>query len=80
MGDMNTSIEITADTVRQHLLARAKAYCEAKNTSFSAIGKEAISDDRFLARVERGDNFTLSTYQRVIDWIDAKEALGERAA
>lgn len=79
---MDTNLDLTADTIRQHLLNRARAYATANGTSFSAIGKEAISDDRFLARVERGDNFTLATYQRVIDWLDAKEAAAaeERAA
>lgn len=71
---MDTNLDLTADTIRQHLLNRARAYATAKGTSFSAIGKEAISDDRFLARVEKGDNFTLATYQRVIDWIDRQEA------
>ncbi len=82
MGDMNTPVDITADAIRQNLLTRARALCEARNTSFSAIGKGAIKDDRFLSRVEAGGNFTLETYQRVIDWIDAQEATSaeERAA
>jgi hypothetical protein len=46
----------------------------------SAIGKAAISDDRFLARVVDGGNFTLDTYQRVIDWLDAAEAAAKDAA
>lgn len=71
---MDTNLDLTADAIRQHLLNRARAYAAANSTSFSAIGKEAISDDRFLARVERGDNFTLATYRRVIDWLDRQEA------
>lgn len=71
---MQAQLDITADTVRQNLIKRANAYCQARKTSFSAIGKAAISDDRFLARVSAGGNFTLDTYQRVIDWLDAAEA------
>lgn len=77
---MDAQIEITADAVRQNLIKRARAFCESRKTSFSAIGKAAISDDRFLARVDAGGNFTLDTYQRVIDWIDAAEASAKDAA
>lgn len=82
MGDMSTPTEITAEAVRQNLMNRAKTHCETHGTSLSAIGKAAISDDRFLARVAAGGNFTLDTYQRVIDWLDAKEAsaLAQEAA
>lgn len=73
MGDMSANPDITADTIRQNLMNRARAFCEARKTSFSAIGKASISDDRFLARVGAGGNFTLETYQRVIDWMDAAE-------
>jgi hypothetical protein len=77
---MQAQAEITADAVRQNLISRARAFCQAKKTSFSAIGKAAISDDRFLARVDAGGNFTLDTYQRVIDWLDAAEASSKDAA
>lgn len=70
---MSTQSDITADAVRQHLLDRAKAYADRSNTSLSAISMSAIKDSKFLANVERGDNFTLRTYQRVIDWLDAAE-------
>lgn len=74
-GVMETNVDLTADAIRRNLLSRAEAYAKARNTSFSAIGKESISDDRFLARVAAGGNFTLATYQRVIDWLDAQEAM-----
>ena len=77
---MHAQADITADAVRQNLISRARAFCEARKTSFSAIGKAAISDDRFLARVDAGGNFTLDTYQRVIDWLDAAEAASKDAA
>lgn len=76
---MQTTAEITAADVRQNLLDRARAYAERTRTSFSAISQAAVQDSKFLANVERGSNFTIKTYQRVIDWIDAAEA-SERAA
>ena len=73
MASMSETVTITADAVRQHLLMRAKAYCEARSCSFSHIGEEAIKDSKFLARVQAGENFTVKTYQRVIDWLDHHE-------
>lgn len=70
---MPEALDISADTVREHLLTRARAFREAHKTSFSAIGDAAIKDSKFLANVEKGANFTLNTYQRVIDWLDAAE-------
>lgn len=71
---MSEVASITADHIRDHLLARATAFSERTKMSFSAISKEAVADDRFLARARAGKNFTIETYQRVIDWIDAREA------
>lgn len=74
MGGMNTHADITSDAVRQHLLARSKAYVARTRTSFSYISQAAVQDSKFLANVERGNNFTVKTYQRVIDWLDENEA------
>lgn len=71
---MSEQPAITADEIRSNLLARATAYAEAAKTSFSAISKEAVQDDRFLARAAQGSNFSIKTYQRVIDWLDARES------
>lgn len=83
MATMSTHAEITKDHIRDHLLARAKAFAEATGKSLSAISGEAVSDSKFLPEVASGkkENFTLNTYQRVIDWIDAQErAVRETAA
>lgn len=63
---------ITADTVRQSLLHRIDAYMAATGKSESFVGKEAVKDDRFVSRIRRGGNFTVETYQRVIDWLDGQ--------
>lgn len=70
---MSEPVEITAAAVRQTLLNRAASFAETHKYSFSRIGDEALKDSKFLARVQAGDNFTIKTYQRVIDWIDAAE-------
>lgn len=76
-----TEAKITADGIREHLMARANAFSEMHRMSWSAMSKQAVSDDRFLARANAGSNFTIETYQRFIDWMDAWEAdLRERLA
>lgn len=72
--------QITAHRIREHLLARAKAFSDDRRMSFSAMSKEAVKDDRFLARAQAGANFTIETYQRFIDWLDEQEAPVERVA
>ena len=66
--------QITAETVRNSLLARIDAYKLASGKSDSAIGKEALKDDKFVKRIRDGNGFNVNTLQKVIDWIDAQEA------
>lgn len=61
---------ITAEAVRQTLLTRIDAFIALTGKSESFVGKEAVKDDRFVSRIRRGGNFTVETYQRVIDWLD----------
>lgn len=70
---MLESSDITEDAIRRHLLARVNAFRERTGMSLSRISDEAVNDSKFLANVQRGDNFTIRTYQRVIDWLDANE-------
>lgn len=63
----------TTDTIREALLAKANALVTAKRTSFSAICIGAGVESKFLSRVEKGENFSVKTYQKVIDWLDAAE-------
>jgi hypothetical protein len=71
---MSDTIAITDAAIRENLLKRAKAYAAKSGCSLSFISKQAVGDDKFLRNAERGSNFTINTYQRVIDWIDAAEA------
>jgi hypothetical protein len=75
---MTDTAEISDTAIRQHVLTRADAFCKAHDYSLSRIGDEAVKDSKFLARVRGGKNFTIDTYQRVLDWMDAAER--ERAA
>lgn len=65
---------ITAEAIRANLLVRATAFAKEHRTSFSAMSREAVKDDRFLARAQAGANFTIETYQRFIDWMDTRDA------
>ncbi len=71
MTEGDIIVDITADSVRKNLLDRANAFCGRHGYSFSRIGEEALNDSKFLAHVQRGGNFTIKTYQRVLDWMDA---------
>lgn len=76
---MNAHTDISAEAVRKYLLERAAAYVEREKSSFSFISQSAVQDSKFLANVERGANFTVKTYQRVIDWLDEQEGVAETA-
>lgn len=63
-----------SDAIRDQMVARAEAFAERSKMSLSAISKMAVKDDRFLARAKAGHNFTLRTYQQLIDWLDAQDS------
>jgi hypothetical protein len=63
----------TADDIRQKLLDRADAFARKHEISLSRIGLEALRDSKFLSEVRAGRNFTIGSYQAVMDWIDAEE-------
>lgn len=66
--------QITADQVRQSLLAAIDAYKTATGKSDSAVGKDAMNDDKWVKRIRAGGSFNLGTYQRVMDWLEAQRA------
>lgn len=69
---MNTH-SITAETVRGALLARIDTYKSLTGKSDSAVGKDALNDDKFVKRIRDGGGFNVNTYQRMIDWLDAQQ-------
>lgn len=70
---MTDAPTINDDAIRQSLLRRAEIFRAETKISFSRISEDAVKDSKFLARVANGGNFTISTYQRVMDWLDAAE-------
>lgn len=64
---------ITADQVRDALLQRIDAYIAKTGRSDSTVGKAAVNDDKFVARIRAGGNFTVKMYQRVMDWLDEQD-------
>lgn len=71
---MTTSPDITDGTIREHLLRRVDEFQKRTGMSLWKISKAAVADDKFLGNVQRGGNFTIKTYQRVIDWLDEQDA------
>jgi hypothetical protein len=63
----------SSETIRNALVERATKYVDSHGSSFSAIGLAAVNDSKFLARVQKGENFSVKTYQKVMDWLDAAE-------
>ncbi|MBZ9600713.1 hypothetical protein [Phyllobacterium chamaecytisi] len=78
---MSTSTEITKEDIRSYLLQRAQAYADTIDRKLSFVSQQAVSDSKFLDHVRNGGNFTIVTYQKVIDWIDEQERVsaGEAA-
>lgn len=66
---------ITEEDVRACLIERATRYAQIANSSLSAIGVASVGDSKFLSRVHAGLNFNIKTYQRVMDWLEAAEAV-----
>lgn len=65
---------ITADDVRAALLTRIDTYKAETGKSDSAVGKDAMNDDKWVKRIRAGGSFNLTTYQRVMEWLDAQRA------
>lgn len=71
---MTQHIDITESDIRSSLIARAEAYRKAAKTSFSAMGFAAVSDTKFLSRVENPEKgFSIKTYQKMVEWLDEAE-------
>jgi len=74
MSFMKKRTDITATDIRKSLIARAKAYADAADTSFSAMGLAAVNDTKFLSRVDNAEiGFNIKTYQKMVDWLNKAE-------
>lgn len=71
---MTLNPNISETVVRANLIEHVDAFLELSGKSDSFVGEQSIKDSKFISRVRAGDNFTLRTYQRVLDWLDSAEA------
>lgn len=59
-------LEISA---RNNLISLAETFASATGVSLATIGKRALNDNTFLARIVHGQTFTVRTYDRVVQWL-----------
>jgi hypothetical protein len=69
MSGMSKS-HATASDPKTELLRRLAQFSAISGMSKSAIGKQALNDSAFVFRIETQD-VTLSTYSKVMRWLDA---------
>jgi hypothetical protein len=58
------------DTIRDAMVACAREYVRLTGNPISAVGKNAVNDPAFISQVEKGRNFTIEMYRRVMSWLD----------
>jgi len=56
------------ETLRQHLIDLAATYEAATGASRATIGKRALNDNTFYARIEDGSGFTIKTFDNLVGW------------
>lgn len=70
---------ITGSAIRECLLSRARAFVRAHGSSFSAISSASTGDSKFLHRVEKGENFSIKSFDRVMFWLASAQSEGPAA-
>lgn len=56
--------------LRDSLLRRANDYARLTKLELGTVSDRCAGDGKFLFAVQRGENFTVSRYQRAMDWLD----------
>ena len=59
------------ERLRAVLLDRAHTFMEITGRKPTEVGKAAMNDPAFLPRLKKGRGFRLSTFSRVMGWLDA---------
>jgi len=62
------------DESAAHLLADIEAYCQQAGIAESTFGRQAINDGKLCARLRGGKSITLSTAQKVQEFIESNTA------
>lgn len=60
------------DELRHHLAVCAAAFETATGITPATVGKRALNDNTFFARVATGQGFTVRTYDRVMGWLSGE--------
>lgn len=58
------------ERLRQALLGRADEFMKITGRNPTEVGKAVMNDPAFLPRLKKGRGFKLSTYSRVMGWLD----------
>lgn len=56
------------ETLRFNLIDLATVFEQATEVSRATIGKRALNDNTFYARIEAGAGFNIKTFDRLIQW------------
>jgi hypothetical protein len=59
------------ETLRHHLFLCVRAFERATDTTPATVGKRALNDNTFFARISEGQGFTVRTFDRVMEWLSA---------
>ena len=59
--------------VREHLLARALNHCAVEGISLSTLSRRALNNGKFFDNLVNGRDFTVGTFDRLIQYMDAEE-------
>jgi len=57
------------ETLRHHLLKCAALFEEATGVTPATVGKRALNDNTYFARIATGQGFTIRTYDKVMEWL-----------
>jgi hypothetical protein len=60
----------TDSEIRNGLLDRCDTYCLLTGCSLSLLGRRAVNDPASIFRIRDGSNFTISTYGRLMAYLD----------
>jgi light-regulated signal transduction histidine kinase (bacteriophytochrome) len=56
------------ETLRSNLIDLAAVFEQGAEVSRATIGKRALNDNTFYARIETGAGFNIKTFDRLIQW------------
>lgn len=61
---------ILRDDVRANILDRIDGFTELTGLTDSQVGQRALKDTKFIARLRSGENFNMSTIDKINAWLE----------